>query len=195
VTNDTEIGGGGAVDVMVMDADADLVVSVTEVAVIVTEAGVGTALGAVYVAVPPLAVNAGLIVPHDELPQLTFQVTPALLVSLLTVAITPVLVPTFSEVTGGLRKDTEIGAGGVGPELVPLLHATNQRVIIEAAISWIVFRKFTACLHSGCSKKIACGCVPVIACESANRGHFERRWACHPGQVGERADISGHEWS
>jgi hypothetical protein len=173
VTNDTEIGGGGVVDVMVIDADADLVVSVTEVAVIVTEAGVGTALGAVYVAVPPLAVNTGLIVPHDELPQLTFQVTPALLVSLLTVAITPVLVPTFSEVAGRLRKDTEIGAGGVGPELVPL-HATNQRVIVEAAISWIVFRKFTECLHSGCSKKIACGCVPATACESANRGHFER---------------------
>jgi hypothetical protein len=47
VTNDTDIGGGGAVDVMVMDADTDLVASVTEVAVIVTEAGVGTALGAV----------------------------------------------------------------------------------------------------------------------------------------------------
>jgi len=155
VTNDTDIGGGGAVDVMVIDADTDLVVSVTEVAVIVTEAGVGTALGAVYVAVPPLGVNAGLIVPHDELPQLTFQVTPALLVSLLTVAIMPVLVPTFSEVTGGLRKDTEIGAGGVGPELVPLLHAIRQRVIAEATKSWIVFRKFTGCLHSGCSRKIA----------------------------------------
>jgi hypothetical protein len=47
VTNDTEIGGGGEVDVMVMEADTDLVPSVTEVAVIVTEAGVGTALGAV----------------------------------------------------------------------------------------------------------------------------------------------------
>jgi hypothetical protein len=107
------------------------------------------------VAVPPLAVDAGLIVPHDELPQLTFHVTPALLVSLLTVAITPVLVPMFSEVTGGLRKDTEIEGGGVGPELVLLLHAIRQRAIAEAAKSWIVFRKFTGCLHSGCSKKIA----------------------------------------
>ena len=57
-----------------------------------------------------------------------------MLLSLLTVAITPVLVPTFSEVTGGLRKDTEIEAGGVGPELVPL-HAIRQRVITEAARS------------------------------------------------------------
>ncbi len=47
VTNDTDIEGGGAVDVIVMDADTDLVLSVTEVAVIVTEAGVGTAFGAV----------------------------------------------------------------------------------------------------------------------------------------------------
>jgi hypothetical protein len=154
VTNDTEIGGGGVVDVMVIDADADLVVSVTEVAVIVTEAGVGTALGAVYVAVPPLAVNAGLIVPHDELPQLTFQVTPALLVSLLAVAITPVLVPTFSEAAGELRKDTEIGLGGVGPELVPL-HATRQRAIAEVPRNWIALRSFTGSLHSGRSKKIA----------------------------------------
>ena len=47
VTNVTDIGGGGAVDVIVIDADTDLVVSVTEVAVIVTAAGAGTALGAV----------------------------------------------------------------------------------------------------------------------------------------------------
>ena len=47
VTNDTDMGGGGAVDAIVMDAETDLVLSVTEVAVIVTAAGVGTALGAV----------------------------------------------------------------------------------------------------------------------------------------------------
>jgi hypothetical protein len=100
VTNDTAIGGGGAVDVMVMDADTDLVLSVTEVAVTVTDAGVGTAVGAMYVALPPLVVDAGLIVPQGELPQLTFQVTPALLVSLLTTALTPVLVATFNDETG-----------------------------------------------------------------------------------------------
>jgi hypothetical protein len=47
VTNVTDIGGGGAVDVIVIDADTDLVESATEVAVIVTAAGAGTALGAV----------------------------------------------------------------------------------------------------------------------------------------------------
>ena len=83
-------------------------------------------------AVAPLAVDAGLIVPHDEPPQVTFHVTPALLVSLLTTAITPVLVLTFSDVAGGLRKETEIGTGGVGPELVPLLQATTNKAIQEA---------------------------------------------------------------
>lgn len=78
--------------------------------------------------------DAGLIVPQEELPQLTFQVTPALLVSLLTTAITPVLVATFNDVTGGVRKETEIGAGGLGPE-VPLLQATSHRVITVAAKS------------------------------------------------------------
>ena len=47
MTNVTDIGGGGAVDVIVIDADTDLVESATEVAVIVTAAGAGTALGAV----------------------------------------------------------------------------------------------------------------------------------------------------
>jgi len=47
VTNETEIGGGGPLDVIVMDAEMDFVWSVTEVAVTVTVADVGTALGAV----------------------------------------------------------------------------------------------------------------------------------------------------
>ena len=109
--------------------------------------------------------DAGLIVPQEELPQLTFQVTPALLESLLTTAMTPVLVATFNDVTGGVRKETEIGAGGFGPELVPLLHATSQRVITEVAKSWIAFRSFTECLHSDCSKKIGCVCAHESARE------------------------------
>ncbi len=172
MTNDTDIGRGGAVDVIVIDADTDLVVSVTEVAVIVTEAGVGTALGAVYVAVPPLAVDAGLIAPHDEPPQVTFQATPALLLSLLTIAITPVLVLTFSDVAGGLRKETEIGLGGAGPLLVPL-HATSQTVIAEAAKSWIALRNFIGFLHSDRSEKIACECAREIACEQVSHYHCE----------------------
>jgi hypothetical protein len=45
VTKDTEMGGGGAVAVIVMIAVANFVLSVTEVAVMVTVAGVGTVLG------------------------------------------------------------------------------------------------------------------------------------------------------
>lgn len=80
----------------------------------------------------PLAVRAGLMVPQDELPQLTFQVTPALFVSLFTTAIRPVLVLVLSEVTGGFRRFTEIGSGGVGPALVPLLQATTNKAMREA---------------------------------------------------------------
>jgi hypothetical protein len=47
VTNETEIGGGGPFAVIVIVADMDFVLSVTEVAVTVTVAGVGTALGAI----------------------------------------------------------------------------------------------------------------------------------------------------
>ena len=47
VTNETEIGGGGPLAVIVMEAEMDFVLSVTEVAVTVTVDGVGTALGAV----------------------------------------------------------------------------------------------------------------------------------------------------
>ena len=50
--------------VSVMAALADLVVSATEVAFSVTAALAGTALGAVYVVKAPLAVVAGLTVPH-----------------------------------------------------------------------------------------------------------------------------------
>jgi len=66
--------------VTVIVALADFVVSVTEVAVTVTIAGVGTAAGAVYVVGAPLAVLAGLNVPHVEhgVPLCeTVQLTPA----------------------------------------------------------------------------------------------------------------------
>ncbi len=47
VTNETEIGGGGPLAVIVIEADTDFVLSVTDVAVTVTVAGDGTAPGAV----------------------------------------------------------------------------------------------------------------------------------------------------
>jgi hypothetical protein len=74
-------------DVMVMAAEADLVLSATEVAVTVTLAPVGIAAGAVYVAEVVVALLMAPQAPAPELPQLTDQVTPALLESLLTVAV------------------------------------------------------------------------------------------------------------
>ena len=73
---------------MITIADADFVVSVTEVAVTVTALPLGIALGAVYVVALPLAVDVGLKLPHaPALPQVTDQVTPAFAESLLTTAV------------------------------------------------------------------------------------------------------------
>ena len=53
----------------------------------ITVLPVGTAVGAEYIVVAPLAVCAGKNIPHDPgLPQVTDQSTPAGVVSLLTVA-------------------------------------------------------------------------------------------------------------
>jgi len=72
--------------VIVIVADADLVLSVTEVATTVTVLLVGIAAGAVYVVAALLAVAVGLKLPHAELPQVTDHVTPAFALSLVTTA-------------------------------------------------------------------------------------------------------------
>jgi len=79
--------------VTVTVAPADLVVSVTEVAVTVTIAGVGTAAGAVYVLGAPLNVLVGEIVPHvgahaeGGVPCVVVQLTPAFAGSFRTVGV------------------------------------------------------------------------------------------------------------
>ena len=68
-------------------AETDFVLSVTDVAVIVTVLLLGTANGAVYAVGMPLAVLPALKVPQaPALPQVTDQVTPAFAESLLTTA-------------------------------------------------------------------------------------------------------------
>jgi hypothetical protein len=103
---------GGAVAAIVIVAETDLVLSVADVAVAVTVAGVGTELGAVKVVDEPLAVAVGLKLPHCALPQVTVQLTPPFLVSLLTEA--PMLVVVLmTNVEGGcVTNETEIGGGG-----------------------------------------------------------------------------------
>jgi hypothetical protein len=73
--------------VTVTVSEALLVVSVVEVAVMVTVLLAGTAVGAVKVAVTPLAVCVGVKEPQaPALAQVTVQSTPAFAASLLTVA-------------------------------------------------------------------------------------------------------------
>jgi hypothetical protein len=100
----TELGGLLSVTVigalgveMVMVAVADLVESVTDVAVTVTVAGFGAEAGALYFVAAPLAVDPEEKLPHGEPPQFTVQVTPALTLSLLTMAVSVVLVPASSD--------------------------------------------------------------------------------------------------
>jgi hypothetical protein len=91
----TAIGAFGVE--MVMVAVADLVESVTEVAVTVTVAGLGAPAGALYFVAAPLPVEEEEKLPHGEPPQFTLQVTPALALSLVTMAVRLVLVPASSD--------------------------------------------------------------------------------------------------
>jgi hypothetical protein len=110
--------------VIVMVADADFVVSVTEVAVTVTVFPEGTLPGAVYVVIELLpVVIAGLTLPQaDDDPQLTVQVTPAALLSFATTAVRLAVAFTATE-AGGFEIVTEIDC--VPPPPPP--HATRTR--------------------------------------------------------------------
>jgi hypothetical protein len=84
-TRETVIFVGG---VIVIVAEADLLASVTEVAVTVTVFPLGTAAGAVYVVLAPLAVDALLNDPQAPLlPHVTLHFTPAFALSFPTFAV------------------------------------------------------------------------------------------------------------
>jgi hypothetical protein len=109
--------------VIVTVADADFVLSVTEVAAIVTEPA---AEGAVYVVGAPLVVDAELNVPHGEVLQVAVHVTPAFALSLATLAVRVVVADATRVVGAGDAKATEI-AGGVGGVLeLPPLQAVRR---------------------------------------------------------------------
>ena len=110
--------------VMVMETEADLVVSAAEVAVTVTMFPVGNAAGAVNVVVELLPAEVvGYTEPHAELPQCTVQVTPAPLPSFATTAVRVAIAPTATE-AGGLGMLTEIDSG-LFPD--PPLHAASEK--------------------------------------------------------------------
>ena len=95
----------------------------------------------------PLAVAAGLNEPHGEVLQVTVQVTPALLVSFATVAVSIAVALVATDV-GAAAKVTEIVAGGVGgvepdpPQEVRQMHSAAR------AKRGVVWRHFIGCLRS-----------------------------------------------
>jgi hypothetical protein len=98
---------------IVIVAETDLVVSATEVAVIVTVPPAGTVKGAVYVVDVPLPVVAVLNEPHAlAVPQVTDQVTLTLDELLVTAAESCVDLPAVSDVGGAVANSTEIGCVG-----------------------------------------------------------------------------------
>lgn len=98
---------------IVIVADADFVLSATEVAVTVTVLPPGMAEGAVYIVVALFPVEVvGLKLPHVELAHLTVQVTPAAISSPLTSAVRVALVLVATDV-GGLNMVTEMSEGVV----------------------------------------------------------------------------------
>lgn len=120
---------------IVIVCEADFVASVTEVAVTVTVLLVGTAAGAVYVVVLPLAVVEGLKLPQAALPQLTVHRTPAFAESLFTLAASCAVAEVCSDVTVCDTNTTEIAAGGFGVLLVPPVHPTASTISIVAIIT------------------------------------------------------------
>ena len=127
----TEIGALGAEIVIV--AEIDFVESVTEVAITVTVAGFGVEPGALYLVAAPLAVEPVEKLPHCELPQVTVHLTPPLALSLLTTAVTLVLVPESRDDGGWGLKATEIGAGGLEePDpLQPVIINTRTKTAMK----------------------------------------------------------------
>ena len=118
---------------MVIVAEAALVLSVTDVALMVTVLGVGAVVGAVKVVATPLPVLALLKLPQFDAEQVTLQCTPPLAESFETMAVTEVLWPTFNELGGAGLKATAIAGGGGGGLLPPPPQATNDAISAATA--------------------------------------------------------------
>jgi hypothetical protein len=129
-TIDTVIFVGG---VIVIVAVANLLASVTEVAVTVTVFPLGTAAGAVYVVLAPLAVDALLNEPQAPLlPHVTVHFTPPFALSFPTFAVNWVCAPTAS-VDGDEANETEIAAGGFGFDPEPPHPLTKPIAAVATA--------------------------------------------------------------
>jgi hypothetical protein len=122
-------------EVIATTADADLVLSVTEVAVTVTVPPAGTLPGAWNDVATPLPVLVGLKKPHGGAPgpQFTVQVTPALAESLATTAVKGAVALMFMETRGGGLKVTEIA-----PPCVIVIVAEALLVLSVAEVALMV---------------------------------------------------------
>jgi hypothetical protein len=100
-------------------AEADLVLSVAEVAVMATLPPVGAVDGAVKTVAAPLVVDVGLKVPQAAAGA-QLQVTPLPDESFNTIADTFAVAPVASDAGGAAENETEMGSGvGLGPEELP----------------------------------------------------------------------------
>jgi hypothetical protein len=120
---------------IVIVAEADFVVSVTDVAVSVTVFPLGTPPGAVYVVAVPLAVCAVATEPHDAPPQVTVHFTPPLAESLFTFAVILVTVLIVSGLGGGGARNTEMG----GAVIVIVAVAVFEVSVTDVAVTVTVF--------------------------------------------------------
>src|SRR5579871_3558537 len=124
-----------------MVAEADFVVSVTDVALIVTVFPVGIAAGAVYTVGDPLAVEVGAKLPHVLLPQETAQVTPAFALSPATFAVRLVAELMTTVAGGALAKETLMPAAAL---MVMVAEAVLVVSVTEVATTVTVLPVGTA---------------------------------------------------
>jgi hypothetical protein len=120
----TESGG------TVIESEADLVLSATDVAVMVTERLAATVLGAVYVVAAPLAVAAGDTVPQGAVEHDTVQVTPLFDESLATVALIFRDWPCSTVCAVDGETDTERAMTATEPGADLVLSATEVAVTV-----------------------------------------------------------------
>ena len=154
----------GCAAVIVIVAEADFVLSVTETAVMVTVFPVGTAAGAVKAVAAPLGVDGGLNDPHGEPPHVTVQFTPAFALSLATFAVIFVVVPPTIDVGGGAARVTEI-ACATAVIVIGCEEADFVLSVTEVAVMVTVFPVGT---DAGAVKTVA---APLAVCAGLNDPH------------------------
>jgi hypothetical protein len=142
-------------EAIVIVAEADFVPSVTDVAVMVTVAGLGTVAGAVYVVAVP---DAEVIAESEPQPfaQESAQVTPLLALSFVTVAVNACVLPTATDAVVGVIvtvTDVDPPPPVPGVELEPPPQPVASP-IARAPIANVAIAKVCRQLRSLCARTI-----------------------------------------